>query len=130
MTTQQQWDTSESINDLVGATAEDTDDLNDLFLPPWIESTISPYQVQSIIKGGCEGGAYLPAVVYHQAQEIMHDHGDHVLDYIESIRGDLPAPMAGSSWAGIATHYLSTAVELWAHSTAEALEGIDIKGDN
>ena len=130
MTKQQQWDTSTPINDLVGATAEDTADLDDLFLPPWIESDISPCQGQSIIKGGCEGGAYLPAVVYLTAQETMHDHGDRVLDYIESIRGDLPAPMAGSSWAGMAVHYLSTAIELWAHSTAEALEGIDVKGDN
>ena len=80
--------------------------------------------------GGGEGGAYFPAVGYLSAHEPLHDHGDRVLDYIESIRGDLPAPMAGSSWAGMAVHYLSTAIELWAHSTAEALEGIDVKGDN
>ena len=54
MTTQQQWDTSTPITDLIGATPEDTDDLNDLCIPQWLDQTISPYQVQSINQGGCD----------------------------------------------------------------------------
>ena len=131
MTTQQQWDTSTSITDLIGATPEDTDDLNDLFIPQWLDQTISPYQVQSINAGRCEGGAYLPAVTSHQALETMHTYGDAVLHYIDSILGDLPqVPASLESWGGMAVYYLSTAVELWSHHTAVALADIDIKGDD
>ena len=134
MTTQQQWDTSTPITDLIGATPEDTDDLrilNDLCIPQWLDQTISPYQVQSINQGGCEGGAYMPAVTYHQALETMHTYGDAVLHYIDSILGDLPqVPASLESWGGMAVYYLSTAVELWSHHTAVALADIDIKGDD
>ena len=68
----------------------------------------------SIIQGGCASGAYMPAVTYYNARETMCEHGDDVLDYIQDALGELPAPPQDVSWSGMACHYLSLAVELWA----------------
>ena len=45
-----------------------------------------------------------------------------VLQYIDDALGEVPAPKRGESWGGIAVHYLSTAVELWAHDIMGQLE--------
>jgi hypothetical protein len=73
-------------------------------------------------RGGCESGMYMPAVVYHQASATMAKHGDDVLAYIEEALGEVPKPPADSSWSGIAVHYLSTAVELYASQRLAELE--------
>lgn len=44
-----------------------------------------------------------------------------VLDYIQEALGELPAPPDDVSWSGLAVHYLSCAVELWAHGIMEEL---------
>ena len=49
----------------------------------------------------------------------MSEHGDDVLQYLEDQLGELPQHASTESWSGIAVHYLSCAVELWA-SGAEA----------
>lgn len=85
-------------------------------IPEWVESDITIGQLQSIVQGGCASGAYMPAVTYYQANETMAKCGDDVLEYIENGLGELPAPQKGESWSGMAVHYLSTAVELWASS--------------
>ena len=82
-------------------------------VPAWIDQDITVDDVKAIQQGGCESGAYMPAVTYHQALETMNDHGDHVLEYLEGTYIELTPP-AGAHWAGIAAYYVSMAVELWA----------------
>lgn len=91
-------------------------------VPDWIESDITCYDIAGICEGGCASGSYMPAVTYCDALKTMADHGDDVLDYIENALGEIPAPKTGESWSGMAVHYLSTAVELWASSVAEEID--------
>lgn len=90
-------------------------------VPAWIEPDITAGDVAAIVQGGCDSGAYMPAVTYSDAADTMSRHGDTILDYIESIYGELPAPPKGASWSGMAVHYLSCAVELWAAGVADQL---------
>ena len=83
--------------------------------PNWITEPLTPYDIAAINQGGCASGAYMPAVTYHQAREIMNEHGDDVLDYIQTRwDDDLPSPPHDVSWSQIATFYLSFAIELFA----------------
>ena len=90
-------------------------------VPAWIDQDISPNDVAAIVQGGCASGAYMPAVTYHQALRTMSEHGDDVLDYVEDQLGEVPPPKKGESWHGMACHYISVAVELWACSIADEL---------
>ena len=100
---------------------------NDLGIdvPAWIDQDVELIDVQTIQQGGCASGAYMPAVAYYQAMETMHEHGDDVLDYIQDTLGELPALPDDVSWSGIAVHYLSYAVELWAGSIELEEYGIE-----
>lgn len=91
-------------------------------VPDWIEQSITVNTLKAIEQGGCESGAYMPAVTYHAAAETMGEHGDAVLTYIEEYSDEIPAPPKGSSWSGIAVFYLSHAVELWARVALSELE--------
>ena len=71
-------------------------------------------EIVSIYQGGCDSGAYMPAVTYHTALLVMNEHGDAILEFIEGNLGEIPAPKHGESWAGMAVYYVSMAVELWA----------------
>ena len=82
--------------------------------PAWIEGELEVCDIASIQQGGCASGAYMPAVTYYNANKTMAEHGDDVLDYITSQYGELPPPKDTESWSGMAVHYLSVAVELWA----------------
>lgn len=86
--------------------------------PAWVEG-VDYNDLQSITQGGCASGAYMPAVTYYQALQTMGEHGDGVLQYIEDTLGEIPYPKSGESWSGIAVHYLSMAVGLWAGSMIE-----------
>ena len=97
-----------------------------LTVPNWIEGDICPNQVAAICQGGCDSGAYMPAVTYWQALETMTAHGDDVLQYLEDTLGWLPTPTKGASWAGMACFYLSQAVELWAASVQPHLARIEV----
>lgn len=92
----------------------------DIDVPVWINQDITACDVAAIVQGGCTSGAYMPAVTYHTANDIMHEHGDDVLNYIEDALGELPS-VDGESWKGMAVKYLSAAVELWAHSVEDEL---------
>ena len=83
-------------------------------VPSWIEQDISVQDVAAIIQGGCDSGAYIPAVSYWQAIETMGKDGDDVLQFIQDIHGELPKPDNDESWGGIAVFYLKTAVQIWA----------------
>lgn len=93
----------------------------DADIPAWIDQDISPYDVASILQGGCASGAYMPAVTYHQALKTMQEHGDDVLQYIEDSAGELP-DVSGQGWSQMACTYLSTAVELWASAIENELD--------
>jgi hypothetical protein len=102
----------------------------DVGVPSWIESDISPSDIAAILQGGCASGAYMPSVTYHKALATMAEHGDDVLDYIENALGELPKPPDSASWSGMACHYLSCAVELWASSVeAEVEAALDAADD-
>jgi len=83
-------------------------------IPNFIDQDLTPYDLAAIIQGGCESGAYMPAVTYHKAMETMSEHGDDVFTYIEERLGELPTPKEVTSWSGLACFYVSYAVELWA----------------
>ena len=95
-------------------------------VPRWIDSEIDGTQVAAIIQGGCASGAYMPAVTYHQALATMGEFGDSIFDYIEEVYGDpsfiFGDDLSNKSWSGMAVHYLSFAVELWASAVLSALE--------
>ena len=90
-------------------------------VPAWIEQDIAGNTIEAIMQGGCESGAYMPAVTYWQASETMADHGDDVLQFLEDHFGELPQPPANLSWSGMACFYLSGAVEQWAWAVHEEL---------
>ncbi len=105
-----------------------SDRFDGIDVPAWIEcddAFISPRDVAAIVQGGCASGAYMPAVTYHQAAETMAKHGDDVLDFIAGRLGELPMPSSDVSWPGMACHFLSIAVELWASEAASILESSD-----
>lgn len=98
----------------------------DIDIPHWIEQDISPSDVAAIVQGGCASGAYMPAVTYHNALAVMHEHGDEVLQYIEDAGiGFEFGAIEDQSWAGLACKCLSAAVELWASSVEGELEAFE-----
>ena len=100
----------------------DLDDGPDV--PPWIEQDISPSDVAAIVQGGCDSGAYMPAVSYQAARSVMNDHGDDVMNFLEEVNGEIPGAPEPISWDGMACHYLSCAVKLWAMLAHDKLEEI------
>ena len=86
--------------------------------PEWLDKwAIDEDDIIAIQQGGCASGAFMPAVTYHTAVEHMSEYGDEILQYIEDSYGEIPAPIKGESWSGIAVYYFSMAVELWASGT-------------
>jgi hypothetical protein len=83
-------------------------------VPEWVDQEITIGQIKDIVRGGCDSGAYMPAVTYHLAMETMGRFGDEVLEYIEDYI-DMHT-LKGESWSGIAVKFLSCAVETWAHN--------------
>ena len=80
-------------------------------LPDWIES-MSPYDIAAINQGGCDSGAYMPAVTYYTARETMAQYGDDVLEFLDMAYDSFLVP-DDISWSGLCVHYLSGAVEMW-----------------
>ncbi len=113
------------MTDLLWETDTPIRELSDeITVPDWIEPDISPCDVAAINQGGCASGAYMPAVTYHQAQTTMAEHGDDVLQFIEDRLGELPDVPDNISWSGLACHYLSAGVELWAAGIEDELTDI------
>lgn len=102
-----------------------SDRFDGIEVPAWIDDDISPYDIAAIVQGGCASGAYMPAVTYHKADETMAKHGDEALDFIFDRLGHIPMPSEGGSWSGMACHFLSIAVELWASEAHSILESAD-----
>ena len=103
---------------------------DEIEIPQWIDQDISPSTVAAICQVGCESGAYMPAVTYHQALETMRLHGDDVLQFLEDALGELPRNtpnglhLKAVSWSGLACFYLSCAVECWASALEDELADI------
>lgn len=93
-------------------------------VPVWIEQDITVADVIAITEGGCASGAYMPAVTYYKAREIMHEHGDEVLEYLDGLGLEVPPVSASLTWSGIAVHFLSCAVESWAWGVFHNLCGL------
>ncbi len=93
--------------------------------PDWIKYPLCDDEIRAISEGGCASGAYMPAVTYYDALRTMSEHGDHVFEYIEGHLGELPQPDGVEGWSGMACHYLSLAVELWASSIESQLDDAD-----
>jgi len=80
------------------------------------------HDVAAILQGGCDSGAWMPAVTYWAALETMRRDGDAVLDALSTTWAD-PADLIDSegSWGAWACALVSTAVELWAASIGDDL---------
>lgn len=85
-------------------------------VPKWIEGTPTFGDVDSICRGGCASGAYMPAVTYWKAIETMSESGDEIFDFLDAHLGEIPPPTGDTplSWGGLACHFVSSAVEVWA----------------
>lgn len=92
-------------------------------VPRWIDQDITPADVAAILQGGCDSGAYMPAVTYHDALATMNEHGDAILDYLDEAPGDTTIP-EDLSWAGLACWYVSRAVEQWAANVESELSDL------
>ena len=99
---------------------------DDIDVPGWIDQDISPATIAAICQGGCESGAYMPAVTYYDAMRTMTAHGDDVLRYLHDNLGELPKPNDDISWSGLACFYLSCAVELWASYAESVLDNLEV----
>ena len=99
-------------------------DIDYLTIPDWIRGgkDLDSDDIDAICQGGCASGAFMPAVTYWQALETMSEHGDDVLQFIQDSYGELPKPRDDESWAGMAVHYLSVAVEIWASGAESEVE--------
>jgi hypothetical protein len=94
-----------------------------VFVPSWMEYELTPADIIAIVECGCASGAFMPAVIYYEANQVMTKHGDDILDYIKEAMGELPS-IDCKSWSGITVLMFSTAVELWAGSIYEELAEI------
>ena len=99
--------------------------------PKWIneESEITVYDLQSIAQGGCESGAYMPAVTYHTALEVMNRHGDDITDSITDLFEDgIKYDIANETWAGFCSKVYSIAVENWVNEQMAIIEALNLDG--
>jgi hypothetical protein len=99
-------------------------ELSDLGIdvPDWVDPGITTSTIAAICEGGCDSGAYMPAVSYRDAFWTMDDHGDDVLSYLANVGGFTEVDASQHSWAGLAVFFLSQAVDAWASSVAEECE--------
>lgn len=93
-------------------------------VPKWIDQDITPADVAAIVQGGCDSGAYMPAVTYYRAQQTMDEHEHEILDYLESVYASPLNDLVNFSsrelsWSGLACLLVSRAVEFWAASALE-----------
>ena len=115
MTDHEIWDCETPVTELLGVD-----------VPRWIDQDIAALTIASIANSGCNSGAYMPAVTYWAASDVMASYGDDVLDYINDALGELPTPPDDASWKDRACYYLSYAVELWAGDILAQLGALEL----
>jgi hypothetical protein len=99
-------------------------------VPRWIEQDITCSDVAAILQGGCESGAYMPAVTYHQALKTMEEYSEEILDMAVDCSVE-PPNILEIGWYSLACWFVSAAVELWCSSIEEELkEAIERREDD
>lgn len=93
----------------------------DIAVPEWIEQDISVYDVAAVLQGGCESGAYMPAVTYSDAKKTMNDYEDEILLHLETCYDLSEFAIGDGSWSSLACRLVSTAVELWCAETEQEI---------
>jgi len=88
-------------------------------VPDWIKQDILMYQIVNIVEGGCESGAYMPAVTYHEARRTMCLHGNAVVEYLSEYNYSVKWNIEHSTFSNLCTELLSEAVEIWAYFAYE-----------
>lgn len=78
--------------------------------------------VRCVAEYGCAGGTYPQAVIWNDAIETMGEFGEEIFEYLEDTFGAVPEPASGMSWGGMAVHFVSTAVQLWASYTLDRIQ--------
>lgn len=84
----------------------------DIEVPAWIEQDITCSDVAAVLQGGCESGAYMPAVTYHQALATMAEHDEAILDMVKNTGATVPDVLE-VGWYRFACWLVSAAVESW-----------------
>ena len=94
--------------------------------PKWITKNLETWDVDCINRGGCESGAYMPAVTYYDATQLMHTHGEEVIEFIYDELGEVPQPSKDAclTFGGICVFYMSLAVEQYCSKFADCIEVI------
>lgn len=75
---------------------------------------LSGTDIAAVIQGGCASGAWMPAVTYNRAAEILRDHEGEVFVLLEDAGID-PATLPGASrsYRQFGCDLVSAAVEVW-----------------
>ena len=97
--------------------------------PEFIKETqvIDWNDAQAILQGGCENGAYMPAVTYNTAQSIMNQYSDNIEAVFEEFgygAHKMTWYITEEPFASFCVKVVSRAVELWVSQFAEELENI------
>ena len=87
-------------------------------VPNWISEDITPCDIAGILQGGCASGAWMDAVDYAKANEIMDEHGTEVLEFLEERFNKIPRIPNDTIWFNVASFFLVIAVEAWAWDNA------------
>lgn len=97
-------------------------------VPRWIDQDITVSDVAAR-EYACASGAYMPSVEYATALNIMNEHGDEIMDFLDETIGSgeilQGAVQEDVSWAGLAVRFVSAAVELWAVQVQDELEEME-----
>ena len=83
------------------------------------------HNLVALANHGCVSGAYMPAVTYHMASEVMAQHGDDVMEYIYDTLGEIPSKLditQTASWSSMCVYFLSMAIELLAQEELDQIE--------
>lgn len=106
--------------DILWNCEEPIEDATNIIPPSFIGEGMTPNDMIAIYEGGCASGAWMDAVTYHKALEIMSDYKCDAIEYIIDSLGELPTPPKDcETWAHMAVFYLSYAVELWVSANIE-----------
>ena len=105
----------------------ETGALYGLEIPAWIDQDITVCTVRAICQGGCASGAYMPAVTYFEAKQIMAQYGEDIFDFITDRLGDSGLDNDCTSYGMKCCAWVSSAVELWAAEALYMIEELEEK---
>jgi len=82
-------------------------------------------ELQAIIQGGCESGAYMPAVTYANALDAMGKHSTDIEFWASQTIEEIVFNPSEDTFSGLATKLCSAAVENWVNQFFSDLDGVD-----